>query len=153
MQVTIQRVLGNGDAGALANVSLSNQRLVQLMHGNHQLMETKVKELESVRSSLKEKISGGLKALANLQQEMMEMDAQLLFYCEHLQLTRRRFSLSLSLTHTHTHTHTYTHNKYYYFYRFEVLEQICAAPEMLFHVVYEIEQRQRFKKQYMEVHV
>lgn len=124
LQVTIQRVLGNGDAGALANVSLSNQRLVQLMHGNHQLMETKLKELESVRSSLKEKISGGLKALANLQQEMMEMDAQLLFYCEHLQLTRRRF---------------------------EVLEQICAAPEMLFHVVYEIEQRQRFKKQYMEI--
>ena len=38
-----------------------------------------------------------------------------------------------------------------FLFRFEVLEQICASPQTLAHVVFEIQQRKRFKKEYTEV--
>ncbi len=83
-------MLGSGDAGALANVSLSNQRLVQLMYNNHKTLEAILQQLEIVRRSIKEMVETRLKAVAELQQQVIETNSQLLFYSEHLQLTRRR---------------------------------------------------------------
>ena len=95
-----------------------------MMSRNHQKIETSVGELETVKSSLKERIDTGLESLATLQQKMTEIDAQLQFHCGQLQLTRRRF---------------------------EVLEQICAAPDMMSCVLNEVAQRKKFKSIFVEV--
>ena len=55
---------------------------------------------------------------------MSEIDTNLLYYSELLHLTRRRF---------------------------EILEQICAAPDVLTAVLREINIRKSFKKQYLKV--
>lgn len=126
LQLTVKRVLGSGDAAALANVSLSNCQLLKLMHGNHQKLEIALEELQNVKNSLKGRIKSGLGSLAVLQQDMTEVHTKVQFHCSQLQMTRRRF---------------------------EVLEQICAAPDMMASVLGEIHWRKSFKSFFVEVNV
>lgn len=73
---------------------------------------------------MKDRIRNGLQSLARLQQSMTEVDADVQFNGSQMQLIRRKF---------------------------EVLEQICAAPDMMACVLNEIKQRKAFKQFFVEV--
>lgn len=90
IQGTVQRVMTSGDAGVLADICLSNVKLLQLMHQSYQQLEHQVKLLQDRKSSQSSEVVGGLQTLSSLQQQIGEMDSKLLLYYEHLQLTRRR---------------------------------------------------------------
>ena len=108
----------------LANISLSNVKLLQMMARNSQEVSGCVRQLELHRETQGKAIASGLVALTSLQRQMSETDTNLLYYSELLHLTKRRF---------------------------EILEQICAAPDVLTAVLREINIRKSFKKQYLKV--
>ena len=117
-------MLGSGDAAALANVSHSNCKLLKLMHGNHKKLENALQELQNAKNTMKDRLKNGLNSLAVLQQEMTDVHTKVQFYCGQLQLTHRRF---------------------------EVLEQICATPDMMKCVLNEMQWRKSFKSFFVEV--
>ena len=117
-------MLGSGDAGMLANISLSNVKLLQMMARNSQEVSSCIRQLEFHREAQSKAITSGLLTLTSLQRQMSEIDSNILYYSELLHLTKRRF---------------------------EILEQICAAPDVLTAVLREINIRKRFKKQYLKV--
>ena len=94
------------------------------MNSNHQKLESSVCELNEERNAMKERIRSGLQSLAELQQEMTKIDSRLQLYSGQIQLLRRKF---------------------------EVLEQICAAPDMMASILEEIQLRKMFKKYFVEV--
>lgn len=108
----------------LANISLSNVKLLQMMARNSQEVSTCVRQLEHHREAQGKAIATSLHTLTALQRQMSEIDSNLLYYSELLHLTKRRF---------------------------EILEQICAAPDVLSAVLREINIRKKFKKQYLKV--
>ncbi|XP_003383932.1 PREDICTED: putative leucine-rich repeat-containing protein DDB_G0290503 [Amphimedon queenslandica] len=123
LHATVQKGLNSGDAGTLASISLSNCQLLKLMNSNHQKLENSVCELNEERNAMRERIRSGLQSLAELQQEMTKIDSKLQLYSGQIQLLRRKF---------------------------EVLEQICAAPDMLSCILEEIQLRKMFKKYFVE---
>ena len=124
LHATVQKALGSGDAGTLASISLSNCQLLKLMNSNHVKLEDSVWELNKERNGMRDRIRSRLQSLAELQQEMTKIDSKLQLYSGQIQLLRRKF---------------------------EVLEQICAAPHMMSSILEEIRQRKLFRKFFIEV--
>ena len=124
LHATVQKALGSGDAGTLASISLSNCQLLKLMNSNHVKLEDSVWELNEERNGMRDRIRSRLQSLAELQQEMTRIDSKLQLYSGQIQLLRRKF---------------------------EVLEQICAAPHMMSSILEEVRQRKLFRKFFIEV--
>ena len=86
----MRRARSSGDAGVLADICLSNVKLLQLMSDSYRQLQHQAELLQDRKSSQSSEVVAGLQALTSLQQEIGEMDPKLLLYYEHLQLTRRR---------------------------------------------------------------
>ena len=117
VQSTSDRALRSGDAGTIADLVLSHHKSLQLMADYCQQLETSGREIEKWKTSLTQHIHNKLKDITQLQKRVADSNNQLVMLHEHVKLARKRF---------------------------EILEQVCSAPDILVKVLSEIERRRLY---------
>lgn len=97
-----------------------------MMSENNSQLEGQAKEAEQSKVALTRFIHTKLQQVAKLQERVAYSNSQLLLLHEHIKLARKRF---------------------------EVLRQICHTPQVLAHVLSEVDRRTAFNSALEKVHV
>ncbi len=117
IQSTSERARRYGDAGTIADLVVSHHRSLQMMSENSSQLESQAKEAEKAKATLTRFIHTRLQQVAKLQERVAYSNSQLLLLHEHIKLARKRF---------------------------EVLRQVCHTPQVLAHVLSEVDRRTAF---------
>ena len=117
IQSTSERARRYGDAGTIADLVVSHHRSLQMMSENSSQLEGQAKEAEQSKAALTRFIHTKLQQVAKLQERVAYSNSQLLLLHEHIKLARKRF---------------------------EVLRQVCHTPQVLAHVLSEVDRRTAF---------
>ena len=117
IQSTSERAHCYGDAGTIADLVVSHHRSLQMMSENCSQLEGQAKEAEQAKATLTRFIHTKLRQVAKLQERVAYSNSQLLLLHEHIKLARKRF---------------------------EVLRQVCHTPQVLAHVLCEVDRRTAF---------
>ena len=96
---------------------MSHHRSLQMMSENCSQLEGQAKEAEQSKAALTRFIHTKLQQVAKLQERVAYSNSQLLLLHEHIKLARKRF---------------------------EVLRQVCHTPQVLAHVLSEVDRRAAF---------
>ncbi len=114
---TSERALRSGDAGTIADLVLSHHKSLELMANYYQQLEASGREMERSKIALTKHIHAKLKEVTQLQKRVADSNNQLVMLHEHVKLAKKRF---------------------------EILEQVCTAPDILGSVLSEVERRRYY---------
>ncbi len=123
---TSERALRSGDAGTIADLVLSHHKSLELMASYCQQLEASGREMERSKIALTRHIHTKLKEVTQLQKRVADSNNQLLMFHEHVKLAKKRF---------------------------EILEQVCTAPDILGNVLSEVERRRYYNSSLEKVRI
>ncbi len=116
----------SGDAGTIADLVFSHHRSLELMTNLCQKLEAAGQAMESSKMDLTKHIHAKLKEVTQLQKKVADSNNQLVILHEHVKLARKRF---------------------------EILEQVCSAPDVLGKVLSEVERRRLYNSSLEKVSI
>ena len=126
IQSTSEKALRSGDGGTIADLVFSHHRSLELMTNLCEELETLGQIMEKNKTNLTGHIHTKLKEVTQLQKKVADSNNQLVILHEHVKLAKKRF---------------------------EILEQVCSAPDVLGTVLTEVERRRLYNSSLEKVSI